>query len=65
MQLGTRNFSAYNRNLRRVMWAEFLDAQLRIARAHQFRALIVANPLDDTASLTAVYTQIRQSEDRG
>lgn len=63
MQLGTRNFSAYNRNLRRIMWAEFLDAQLRLARAHQFRATIVANPLDDKASLTALYTQVRQIDD--
>ena len=32
MSMGTPHFETYNRTLRRIMWAEFLDEQLKVAR---------------------------------
>lgn len=44
MQLGSHNFDAYARNLRRIMWAEFIDVQIRARRDRHFRASLVDNP---------------------
>lgn len=62
MILGTPNFNSYDRNLRRVLWAEFLEGQLRAARANQFRANIVENPLNEQKALTAYYNQSRKPD---
>lgn len=63
MQLGSLNFESYNRNLRRVMWAEFLEEQLRQARLNQFRASIVANPYLEQKSLVMLLDQARNDRD--
>ena len=47
MAMGSRDFDSYARNLRRLMWAEFIDQQVRQTRANQFRASIVADPFDN------------------
>ena len=44
MLLGSHNFDAYARNLRRIMWAEFVDEQMRSTRAQHFRASLVESP---------------------
>ncbi len=44
MQLGSADFDTYARNLRRIMWAEFIDEQMRATRHHQFRASLVEDP---------------------
>ena len=44
MLLGSHNFDAYARNLRRIMWAEFVDEQMRSTRNQQFRASLVESP---------------------
>ena len=44
MQLGSANFDNYARNLSRIMWAEFIDEQMRATRSHQFRASLVDDP---------------------
>lgn len=41
MQVGTSVFEAYNRTLRRVMWADFVDEQMRLAREKQYRASLI------------------------
>lgn len=63
MQLGSFNFENYNKNLRRIMWAEFLDEQLRVARMNQFRASIVEHPFLDHKSIVALITQVRSERD--
>lgn len=62
MTLGSFNFCNYERNLRRVMWAEFLDEQLRIARVNQFRATIVQNPYAEQQTLIALMQQTRNDQ---
>lgn len=49
MLLGSHNFDAYARNLRRIMWAEFVDEQIRATRSRVFRASIVDSPFHDAA----------------
>ena len=44
MQLGSADFDTYARNLRRIMWAEFIDEQMRATRNQAFRASLVNNP---------------------
>lgn len=44
MLLGSADFETYSRNLRRLMWAEFIDQQIKSTRLHQFRASIVGDP---------------------
>jgi hypothetical protein len=44
MQLGSADFDSYARNLKRILWAEFIDEQMRATRAQQFRASIVSDP---------------------
>jgi hypothetical protein len=46
VQLGSLNFDAYARNLRRIMWAEFVDEQMRTTRAQYFRASLVESPFN-------------------
>jgi hypothetical protein len=65
MQLGTPNFEAYNRTLRRVMWADFIDEQLRVARESTYRASLVQDPYRDQASLTALMALTRKVTDLG
>ncbi len=60
MQLGTPNFEAYNRTLRRVMLADFIDEQLRIARENSYRASLVQEPFKDQASLPALMAVSRK-----
>jgi hypothetical protein len=55
MQYGTLNFIAYDRNLKRVLWIEFLEAQARAARASRFKASIVANPYDEACDAAPLY----------
>lgn len=51
MQLGTPAFEAYNRTLRRIMWADFVDEQLRVAREQQYKASIVEEAYQDKPSI--------------
>ena len=44
MQLGSADFDTYARNLKRIMWAEFIDEQMRATRTHHFRASLVDDP---------------------
>ncbi len=46
MQLGSPNFDAYARNLRRIYWMEFIDRQMLKSRPRAFRASIVAEPCE-------------------
>lgn len=63
LQLGSFNFETYNKNLRRIMWAEFLDEQLRVARMNQFRASIVERPFLDQKSIVLLINQVRHDRD--
>lgn len=63
MQIGSLNFECYNKNLRRIMWAEFLDEQLRVARVNQFRASIVQPPFIDQKSIVALIGSMRSDRD--
>ncbi len=49
MLLGSLHFDAYARNLRRIMWAEFVDEQMRTSRNRFFRASLVDSPFIDAA----------------
>jgi hypothetical protein len=53
-------FETYNRTLRRIMWADFIDEQLRIAREQQYRATLVEEPFQGQQSLTSSLVQSRQ-----
>lgn len=44
MQLGSPNFDAYARNLRRIYWMEFIDRQMLQSRERVFKASIVTWP---------------------
>lgn len=63
MQLGSATFEAYNKTLRRIMWADFVDEQLRIAREKQYRASLVEQPYEGQANLVALMSVIRQSNE--
>ena len=65
MQLGTANFETYNRILRRVMWAEFIDEQLKAAREKSFRASLLEESLPPTRSLVACIDSMRTDHRRG
>ena len=54
-QHGSPMFEAYTHNLRRVYWAEFIDAQMRATRPAQFRASIVAPALPETDDLSNAF----------
>lgn len=63
MQLGSPTFEAYNKTLRRIMWADFVDEQLRIAREKQYRASLVEEPYEGQISLVAVMAAVRQASE--
>lgn len=50
MDLGSPTFEQMSRNLRRIMWAEFIDEQIRTLRSNQFRASLVVDPLGDPSN---------------
>lgn len=52
---GSPTFEAYTRNLRRIYWAEFVDAQIAAARPLSFRASLVADPMPEKDSLANTY----------
>jgi len=52
---GSPTFEAYSRNLRRIFWSEFVDAQLCAARPANFQASLVANPLPEKDNLAKVF----------
>lgn len=52
---GSPMFEAYTRIVRRIYWADFIDAQIQAARGSQFKASLVEPPLKDTENLTATY----------
>lgn len=47
MRLGSADFDIYARNLRRIMWAEFIDEQMRATRSQHFRASLVTDPYEN------------------
>jgi hypothetical protein len=59
MQVGSQNFNAYNRTLRRILWADFIDEQLRVARESNYRATLVEEPQPAQASLVKCIDQVR------
>lgn len=46
MTSGTTSFDRYARNLRRIFWAEFIDAQIRDMGQSTFRASLL-QPIHD------------------
>ena len=52
---GSPLFEAYTRNLRRVFWAEFVDAQNQAARPLNFRASLVEPALPETDNLATAF----------
>lgn len=62
MSIGTQNFEIYARNIKRIYWAEFIDLQLRTARANQFRASLVAEPYENQVFLAANYEMARNRD---
>lgn len=50
MRLGSANFDSYARNLRRLHWMEFLDAQIRLKQRHAFRASLITPPCESPLS---------------
>ena len=60
MQLGSPAFEAYNRTLRRIMWADFVDEQMRVAREQNYRASLVETPYEGKPSLVATLAAVRQ-----
>lgn len=62
MSLSTNNFEVYARTIKRVYWAEFIDVQLRAARANQFRASLVQEPYKDQVFLAGNYETARTRE---
>ena len=61
MQVGTENFNSYNRTLRRILWADFIDEQLRVARESAYRASLVEdNHRTAPASLLKVIENARR-----
>jgi hypothetical protein len=52
---GSPGFEAYTRNLRRLLWADFIEAQMSATRPAQFRASLVDNPLPDTDNLAHTF----------
>jgi len=54
VRIGSSTFEAYNRTLRRVMWADFIDAHLKAAREQQYRASLVEEPYKDQKPIVAL-----------
>lgn len=65
MQLGSPAFAAYNRTLRRIMWADFVDEQMRVAREQQYRASLVDEPYQSQPSVVSVVAASRRVSDSG
>lgn len=59
MQLGSAHFETYNRTLRRIMWAEFIDEQLKVARENQYKASIVDGNTGNKQTIAAAIGQAR------
>ena len=62
---GSATFEAYTRNLRRLYWAEFVDAQLSAERNAHFRASLVSNPLPEKDNLVNAYDYHRHRTTAG
>ncbi len=60
---GSPMFASYTRNLRRIYWVEFIDAQTEAARPSRFRASLVNAPLRDQAELAATFEYHRHRTD--
>lgn len=58
-------FESYNRTLRRLMWADFIDEQMRVAREQQYRATLVDQPFQAQTSIAATVAQSRQPRSGG
>ena len=58
-------FESYNRTLRRLMWADFIDEQMRVAREQQYRATLVDQPFEGQKSIAATVAQSRQARSSG
>lgn len=58
-------FETYNRTLRRIMWADFIDEQLRVAREKQYRATLVEEPYQGQQSIAQSLAQSRQHRGAG
>ncbi|MCB1483636.1 MAG: hypothetical protein AB7S74_06405 [Hyphomicrobium sp.] len=52
---GSAIFEAYTRTLRRIYWAEFVDAQLTAARPQNFKASIVESPMPEPDHLAKAF----------
>ena len=63
MQIGSSNFEAYNKTLRRVMWGDWIDEQMRIAREQQYRASLVEQPYQDQHSIVGLTAALHQISD--
>jgi hypothetical protein len=60
VQIGSESFEAYNRTLRRLLWADFIDEQLRIAREKKYRASLVEEPYQGCQSIVGSLAAVRQ-----
>ncbi len=65
MHVGTPMFQSYNRTLRRLMWADFIDEQMRVAREQQYRATLVDSPYQGQKSISASVANSRQMRSGG
>ncbi|MBL8884331.1 MAG: hypothetical protein JNL45_14905 [Hyphomicrobium sp.] len=52
---GSPMFEAYTRTLRRIYWAEFVDAQLSASRPQNFKASIVEDPMPEPDHLAKAF----------
>lgn len=52
---GSPMFAAYAQNLRKVYWAEFIDAQTRATRTEEFRASLVQPPIPEKEDYAHAY----------
>jgi hypothetical protein len=61
MRVGSAMFESYNRTLRRLMWADFVDEQMRVAREQSYRASLVEQPYDGHKGVVAALAVARSS----
>lgn len=52
---GSPLFASYVQNVRRIYWAEFIDAQTEASRPMRFRASLVSDPLNSSDTLAPTY----------
>lgn len=58
MQLfGAKHFDDYERNLKRVLWAELIDRQLMAKRRQNFKATLVGDPYAPRPVLSSVIAE--------